>query len=108
MGPLQCSCGYAGDEGEFADHLAEAFVPLYDDTGTDGQAHAELAANRARTSVGSLDTGYAPELACLCGFAAGDGAELDDHLLAAFITADRVGADGDKHEPACLAAPSAG
>ena len=108
MGLLQCSCGYAGDEAGFADHLGEVFIPVHDDTGTDGQAHAELAADRARTAGDSPGTGRVPGLACLCGFAAGDAAELDEHLLTVFITADRVGTDDEKHEPAFPAVPGAG
>ena len=108
MGLLQCSCGYAGDEAGFADHLGGVFIPVHDDIGTDGQAHAELAVDRVRTAGGPRGTRRVLRLACLCGFAAGDAADLDEHLLAVFIPADRIGTDDEKHEPACPAASGAG
>jgi hypothetical protein len=100
MEQLRCSCGYAGDEAGFADHIGEVFTPIHHDVGTDGQAHAELAADRSHTAGEFSGVGRVPGLACLCGYSAGDAAELNDHLLATFITVDRVGADGEKHEPA--------
>ena len=108
MGPLQCSCGYAGDEAGFADHLGEVFIPIHDDIGADGQAHAELAVDRASAAEGHPGTSGMSARACLCGFAAEDAAELDEHLLAIFITADGVGVDGEKHQPACTAVPGTG
>jgi len=108
MGLLQCSCGYAGDEAGFADHLGEVFIPLHDDIGTDGRAHAELAVDCAPAAEGDPGPSDVPAGACLCGFASEDATELDDHLLAVFITADGVGTDGGRHEPDCLSVPATG
>jgi hypothetical protein len=69
------------------------FIPA-DDIGTDGQAHAEMAADAVPAAGGHPG---APGLTCLCGFNAGEPAAFDDHLLAMFITPDRVGTDGTRH-----------
>jgi hypothetical protein len=57
-----------------------------DDIAPDGQFHAEAARDTA--SAG---------LTCLCGFAAGTIADLDDHLARAFTPATKVGRDGGMH-----------
>jgi hypothetical protein len=72
----QCSCGYTGQDTEFAEHLGEVFIPA-------GARHPG-----APRMLG---------LTCLCGFLAGEPAVLDDHLLAMFITPDQVGTDGARH-----------
>ena len=81
----------------------EAFIPA-DDIALDGQVHAEAAAP-AGTRATAPPNGHsyasrAPSHAscqCLCGFSAGDVAELDAHLLAAFTPADAIGHDGREH-----------
>jgi hypothetical protein len=92
----QCSCGYTGQDTEFAEHLGEVFIPA-DDIGTDGRVHAELAADRVPAVARHPGAPRVPGLTCLCGFFAGEPAALDDHLLAMFITPDQVGTDGARH-----------
>ena len=94
----QCSCGYAGQDTEFAEHLGEVFIPA-DDVGTDGQAHAEMAAG------GHPGVPRVPGLTCLCGFFSEELAAFDDHLLAMFITPDHVGTDGVRHAETAGAGP---
>jgi hypothetical protein len=96
MEPRQCSCGYAGQDTEFAEHLGEVFIPA-DDIGIDGKAHAEMAAGRAPAAARHPGAPRVPGLTCLCGFFTEEPAALDDHLLAMFITPDQVGADGARH-----------
>lgn len=92
MTDLDCSCGYEADTpADLADHLGEAFIPLSDDVGTDGRAHAEAA--RDGSSRGLAD------LMCLCGFTAVDTARMDEHLLGMFIPGDGIGPDGTRHVP---------
>lgn len=84
---LHCSCGYTtADDAEYADHFLEAFTPA-GDTGTDGQAHAEVARDKP-------DAGM---LRCLCGYTATDLADLNEHLLVAFTPDDHMGQDGLQH-----------
>lgn len=93
---LQCSCGFAGQDAGFAEHLGEVFIPP-DDIGTDGQAHAEMAADCAPEAAGHPGAPRLPGLTCLCGFSSAEPAAFDDHLLAMFIPANRVGTDGARH-----------
>lgn len=80
----QCECLFTASEADdFMDHLLEVFDPGPSDLGTDGQAHAELTGPGKR--------------ACSCGFAAPNWPAMDAHLLAAFVTPDRIGTDGRKH-----------
>ena len=96
MSLFHCSCGFASDDAdEFGDHTRLAFA-RDDDIGTDGQAHADLAGNRAPGM---------PKHRCACGFQTGDTPEFDDHLLMAFIPPDNIGNDGDKHVPVDTSTP---
>ena len=72
--------------------MGEAFIPLTDDIGTDGRAHAEQA--REGNSPGPAT------LTCLCGLTVPDAPGLDEHLLGAFTPADGTGLDGHRHVPA--------
>jgi hypothetical protein len=93
----RCSCGFAIDDpGEFGDHYRLAFAPD-DDIGTDGRVHAELADDHARATGRYPDA--VPRHVCVCGFAADDTPQFDDHLLIAFITPDGTGIDGCRHAP---------
>jgi hypothetical protein len=96
MSAFHCSCGFASDSAdEFGDHARLAFA-RDDDIGTDGQAHAELAGERA---LGL------PQYSCVCGFQTDDTAEFDDHLLIVFIPADSIGSDGERHVPVDTSTP---
>jgi hypothetical protein len=101
---LQCSCGYAGATDGLAEHVGEVFIPA-DDIGTDGQAHAEISADCVRATAGHPGSARVPGFTCLCGFFAEEPADFDDHLLAMFITPDRVGTDGTRHAEAGNAEP---
>jgi hypothetical protein len=82
-----CECGYqAGSTEDLTDHFQELLAP-HDDTGLDGQAHAEAARD-----------GQRPDgiLGCLCGFT-GTAADLDEHFLRLLAPADGTGRDGRKH-----------
>jgi hypothetical protein len=83
MAGMRCSCGFteAADE-KIVDHLLEVFAPE-DGRAADGLVHLEGEAS----------------LVCMCG-AGGSASELDAHFLAMFTPADRMGRDGEKHEPA--------
>jgi hypothetical protein len=96
---LQCSCGYADEEDGFGDHLGEAFIPT-DDVGTDGQVHAEMPPDCVPATGAHLDAPRLPGFTCLCGFFTEESSDFDEHLLAVFITADRVGTDGTRHAQA--------
>jgi len=93
---LQCSCGFAGGEDGFGDHLGEAFIPP-DDVGTDGQIHAELHPDCIPAAGTHPDVPRLPGFTCLCGFSAEESSDFDEHLLAVFITSDRAGTDGTRH-----------
>ena len=96
MSLFHCSCGFARDDAdELGDHTRLAFA-RDDDIGADGQAHADLADERAPST---------PKHICACGFQTDDTPEFDDHLLIAFIPPDNIGSDGDKHVPADTATP---
>jgi hypothetical protein len=93
MSQFHCSCGFAIDDAEsFADHLGWVFDP-YDDIGTDGNAHAEVASGNLSGHL------------CTCGFATVDTAEFNDHLLIVVIPPDAIGIDGDRHAPTETATP---
>jgi hypothetical protein len=96
----QCSCGYVpNDADDLGDHLLEMFIPE-DAIGADGCVHDEIAFDRV-CAVGIFPEGKrVPLLACFCGFATDEMPKFDDHVLAMFLTPDRVGVDGDKHVPA--------
>jgi hypothetical protein len=99
MARPQCSCGYASaNADEFADHLLEMFTPD-DAIGADGRVHDEIAPDRVRVVGVFLEGECVPALACFCGFATDETSKFDDHVLAMFLTPDRVGVDGDKHMP---------
>jgi hypothetical protein len=91
-----CSCGYVpAGEDDLTDHLVAMFVPD-DDTGLDGQLHAEAARDapaRAGTPAGTPAGGWR----CLCGFSSDNRAGLDAHLLAAFTPPAAIGRDGRRH-----------
>jgi hypothetical protein len=93
----QCSCGYVPDDADdLADHLRDIFIPD-DAIGADGCVHDEIAPDCVR-DVGNLPPRQrVPLLACFCGFAADETLKFDDHILAMFLTPDRVGIDGNKH-----------
>jgi hypothetical protein len=97
MSGFHCSCGFAVDDAdEFGDHLRIVFAPD-DDTGTDGQVHAEVTGGYAR-GTGRFPAGSPlPRHVCRCGFAADDTAEFDDHLLLVFVPPDGIATDGDRH-----------
>jgi hypothetical protein len=96
MEALQCSCGYAGEEDGFGDHLGEVFIPP-DDVGTDGQVHAEMHPDCVPAAPVDPGAPRLPGFTCFCGFFAEESSDFDEHLLAAFTTADRVGTDGTRH-----------
>jgi hypothetical protein len=96
---LQCSCGYAGEEDGFGDHLGEVFIPP-DDVGTDGQAHAELHPDCVLAAGAHPDGPRLPGLTCLCGYFAEEPSAFDEHLLTMFVTVDQVGPDGTRHAEA--------
>lgn len=90
----RCACGYgAASDGELGDHWGEVFIPP-DDRDVAGVLHAEDARDSA---AGGPGAGGRRAVACLCGDAFDHPGELDDHLLAAFIPADRIGRDGREH-----------
>ena len=95
-----CTCGYAAaSDGELGDHWGEAFIPP-DDRDAHGVTHAEATRDDALSAPG---TGAGPRMAafgCLCGEAFDCLGRLDDHVLTAFIPADRIGLDGRAHAPA--------
>jgi hypothetical protein len=95
----QCSCGYAPEDADdLSDHLLEVFTP-HDALGADGRVHDEIAPDCVRV-VGIFPEGErVPSLACFCGFSTDEMPKFDDHVLAMFLTPDRVGVDGDKHVP---------
>jgi hypothetical protein len=93
---LQCSCGYTGEAAGLAEHLGEVFIPA-DDTGADGQAHAEMAAYAIPAATGHPGALNVSGFTCLCSFSTEESAAFDDHLLAMFVTPDRVGTDGIRH-----------
>lgn len=98
----RCTCGYvAASGGELGDHWGEAFIPP-DDRDVAGVLHAEAASDGADRdgAVGAPGADGRRAVACLCGDAFGHLGELDDHLLAAFMPADRTGLDGRGHRPA--------
>jgi hypothetical protein len=87
MNAHDCECGYqASSPEDLNDHLHELLAPD-DDTGLDGQAHAEAA--RDKESASSV-------LGCLCGFT-GTAADLDGHLLRLLAPTDGTGRDGRNH-----------
>lgn len=89
MTQLPCSCGYEADTPvDLADHLGEVFIPG-NDTAPDGLVHAETARDDSFPGLGTLR--------CTCGFATGDIATMDAHLLGVFIRDDAIGVDGRKH-----------
>jgi hypothetical protein len=99
----QCTCGYAAaSDGELGDHWGEVFIPP-DDRDAAGIPHAEAARD---AGAGGPGTGWARRpvaacvFACLCGDAFDHLGKLDEHLLTAFIPADRIGRDGRAHAPA--------
>ena len=86
MPDYTCACGHeAASADELADHVGEMVIPD-DDTGPDGQRHAE-AARPEPGAVGADPAG----LRCLCGYRPGTAAALDEHLLSVFT---RPGAAG--------------
>jgi hypothetical protein len=90
MTDYHCYCGYAAASADdLTDHLAEMFTPD-GDAAADGQRHAEAADDTPWPAL-------PPTRRCLCGFEAGDIAQLDVHLLTAFTPADAVGRDGNRH-----------
>ena len=85
-----CFCGYAAASADdLTDHLAAMFTPD-DDAATDGQRHAEAASDAPWPATRA-------SWMCLCGFEAGDIAQLDAHFLAVFTPHDAVGRDGNRH-----------
>jgi hypothetical protein len=118
-----CTCGYmAASDGELGDHWGETFIPA-DDRDASGVVHAEATRDEAvsapetswiarpdadATTPASCATtenaGRAGSrratFGCLCGDAFDCVGKLDDHLLTAFIPADRIGLDGLPHTPA--------
>jgi hypothetical protein len=93
-----CVCGYgSGEPSGLTDHFEEVFTPA-DDVGSDGRTHDQVAHDRASEFARVPDGGRAPRLVCLCGFGTDEQPEFDAHLLSMFITPDRVGPDGLKHE----------
>jgi hypothetical protein len=93
-----CTCGYvAASDGELGDHWGEAFIPP-DDRDAAGILHAEVAGDVAAGAPGV--GGRRAVVACLCGDAFDHPGKLDNHLLTAFIPADRIGRDGRGHAPA--------
>lgn len=94
----RCTCGYvAARDGELGDHWGEAFIPP-DDRDVAGVLHAEAARDAAPGAPGA--GGRRAVAACLCGDAFDHLGQLDDHLLTAFIPADRIGRDGRGHAAA--------
>jgi hypothetical protein len=117
-----CTCGYdAASDGELGDHWGEAFIPP-DDRDAAGVRHAEVTSDEAVSEPGTsriagLDADHTTSasrattedaggarprraaFACLCGDAFDHLGKLDDHLLTAFIPADRIGFDGRIHAP---------
>ena len=101
MSRFHCSCGFAIDDAsEFGDHLREVFTPR-DDACADGRVHDEADHKYL------CDAGTPPPTAftCLCGFAADEAGELDDHFLLAVTPSDNIGIDGRKHVPVDTATP---
>jgi hypothetical protein len=91
----RCACGYAAaSDGELGDHWGEAFIPG-DDRDPDGIAHAEVIRDGGGRAYGAGPARGA--FGCLCGDAFDQPGPLDEHLLAAFIPADRIGLDGRAH-----------
>ena len=94
----RCTCGQvAASDGELGDHWGEVFIPS-DDRDVAGVLHAEAARDPAVGAPGA--GGRRAVVACLCGDAFDHLGELDNHLLTAFIPADRIGRDGRGHAPA--------
>jgi hypothetical protein len=78
-----CACGFEADsDDELADHVGDMMIPD-DDTAADGVRHAEAAGQAGHR--------------CLCGFTAGTGLVLDEHLLAVFTDSGALGRDGRGH-----------
>jgi hypothetical protein len=96
---LQCACGYApSDDEDLSDHLLEMFTPK-NAIGADGRRHDEISPDIVR-SVRAFPQGQrVPPLVCFCGFGTDETSEFDDHVLAMFLTPNRVGVDGGKHAP---------
>jgi hypothetical protein len=98
----RCTCGYAAaGDSELGDHWGEVFVPP-DDRDVAGVLHAGAAGDGAAGdgAAGGPGAGGRRGVACLCGDAFDHLGELDDHLLTAFIPADRIGRDGRGHASA--------
>jgi serine/threonine-protein kinase RsbW len=94
MSQLLCTCGYqAEDPADLTAHFGDMFIPK-DDIAPDGQAHYENSQLK-HTSAGMP----APAtLTCRCGVTT-NFSDFDQHLLAIFAPADRIGSDGQKHSP---------
>lgn len=95
----QCLCGYAPEDfDDLCDHLLEMFTPK-DAIGADGRVHDEISPDCVRVVGNLLPEQRVPLLVCFCGFATDETPEFDDHVLAKFLTSDRVGVDGGRHVP---------